>query len=299
MTPHDAQRMPGLHHPVVGALGGERQAVELARQADREVADVDHLLHFAQAFGGDLAGLERDQPAEVGLGRAQLFAEQAHQLAAARRRHVAPGLEGRMRAADGLRGFGRRGLRARRRWLAGDRASAPAGRRRCRQRAARPGAAAVDRLRWRRERGRWLRSWREVKPVRPVASRSRCSVALANPVGCLLGHHQGGAVGVAAGDGRHRAGIDHAQAVDAAHAQARSRAPPSGRRRRPSSWCRPDGRSWCAMSPARRASSSSLWYCTPGFHSSGAYFASAGWATMRRVTRSESAATLRSSAVLR
>jgi hypothetical protein len=31
----------------------------------------------------------------------------------------------------------------------------------------------------------------------------------------------------------------------------------------------------------------------------GLYLASAGWATMRRVTRSESAATLRSSSVLR
>ncbi len=87
ITPHDAERMPGLHHPVVGALGGDGQAVELARQADREVADVDHLLHFAEAFGDDLAGLERDQAAELGLGGAQLLAEQPHQLAAPRRRH--------------------------------------------------------------------------------------------------------------------------------------------------------------------------------------------------------------------
>ena len=54
-----------------------------------------------------------------------------------------------------------------------------------------------------------------------------------------------------------------------------------------------------AMSPASRASCSSLWYCAPGFHSSGWYGASAGWAQMRRVTRSESAATWRSSGVLR
>ena len=68
----------------LGALGGDGEAVELARQADGEVADVDHLLHFAEAFGDDLAGLERDQPAEIVLGGAQLLAEQAHELAAAR-----------------------------------------------------------------------------------------------------------------------------------------------------------------------------------------------------------------------
>ena len=106
-----AQRMPGFHHAVLGALGGQREAVELAREADREVADVDHFLHFARAFGRDLAGLQRDEAPEVALGGAQLFAEQAHQLAAARGRHAAPGLEGFVRAADGGGGFGRRGLR--------------------------------------------------------------------------------------------------------------------------------------------------------------------------------------------
>jgi hypothetical protein len=63
-----AQRMPGFHHAVLGALGGQREAVELARQADREVADVDHFLHFARAFGRDLAGLQRDEAAQVALG---------------------------------------------------------------------------------------------------------------------------------------------------------------------------------------------------------------------------------------
>ena len=67
MTPTTPSGCQRLHHPVVGALGGDGQAVQLARQADREVADVDHLLHFAQAFGDDLAGLDRDEAAEVGL----------------------------------------------------------------------------------------------------------------------------------------------------------------------------------------------------------------------------------------
>jgi hypothetical protein len=47
----DAQRMPGLHHPVLGPLGGDGEAEQLARQADGEVADVDHLLDLAQALG--------------------------------------------------------------------------------------------------------------------------------------------------------------------------------------------------------------------------------------------------------
>ncbi|MCY1225701.1 hypothetical protein D9M72_379050 [compost metagenome] len=116
-----AQRMPGFHHPVLGALGGQREAVELAREADREVADVDHFLHLARAFGRNLAGLQRDEAAQVALGGAQLFAQQAHQLAATRRRHQAPGLEGLVRAADGAGGFHGRGLRHLRDHLAADR----------------------------------------------------------------------------------------------------------------------------------------------------------------------------------
>ncbi len=49
-----------------------------------------------------------------------------------------------------------------------------------------------------------------------------------------------------------------------------------------------------AMSPAARASSSSLAICGPGLNSSGEYFAMAGWATMRRVRRIASATTRRS-----
>src|SRR5699024_12006436 len=43
-----------------------------------EVADVDHLLDLAQALRGDLADLDRDQPAERLLVGAQLLAEQPH-----------------------------------------------------------------------------------------------------------------------------------------------------------------------------------------------------------------------------
>ena len=94
MIPQTPSGMPGLAHGMAGPLGGHRQAVELARQTDGEVADVDHLLHLAEAFLEDLAGFEGDQAAEALLRRAQLLAEEAHQLAAARRGHLAPGAEG-------------------------------------------------------------------------------------------------------------------------------------------------------------------------------------------------------------
>ncbi len=56
--------MPGFHHPVLGTLGCDRQAVELARQADCEIADVDHFLDFAKTFGCDLADFDRHEATE-------------------------------------------------------------------------------------------------------------------------------------------------------------------------------------------------------------------------------------------
>ncbi len=52
----EAERMPLLHQAMVGALGLDGQAVKHPRLADGEIADVDHLLHFAFAFGNDFAG---------------------------------------------------------------------------------------------------------------------------------------------------------------------------------------------------------------------------------------------------
>ena len=109
MTPTGPERMPLLHHAVAGPLGRDGQAVELAREADREVADVDHLLHFAVAFGADLAHLERDEFAERLLELAQRVAEIAHDLAALGRRALAPGLERPRGRAD--HGVGRRARR--------------------------------------------------------------------------------------------------------------------------------------------------------------------------------------------
>ena len=104
----DAERMPGFHHAVAGTLGGDGQTVELARQADGEIADVDHFLDFAEAFGRDLADFDGDQAAEIGLGGAQFLAEQADQFAALRRRHHAPDAEGFVGLFDRGGGFRRR-----------------------------------------------------------------------------------------------------------------------------------------------------------------------------------------------
>ncbi len=104
----DPERVPLLHHPVARALGGDRQAEQLARQADREVADVDHLLDLAEALGADLAGLDGHQRAEVVLVLAQQLAELAHQRAADRRRDAAPLVEGVLCRADDRCDLGRR-----------------------------------------------------------------------------------------------------------------------------------------------------------------------------------------------
>ena len=85
-----AHRMPRLHQAVAGPLAGDREAVQLARQADGEVADVDHLLDLTETLGADLPGLDRDQLAELGLVGAQQLTEPADQPATHRRRRRSP-----------------------------------------------------------------------------------------------------------------------------------------------------------------------------------------------------------------
>src|SRR5208282_6056018 len=86
---------------MLGALGRDGEAVELAGEADGEVADVNHLLHFAFAFGEDLAGFECDEAPEIGFGVAQGVAELADNLAAFGGGDELPLLEGRLGAASG------------------------------------------------------------------------------------------------------------------------------------------------------------------------------------------------------
>src|SRR4051812_5542006 len=95
---------------MVGALGLDGETIQLPRQADREIADVDHLLHLAEALGDDLADLQRDNTAEVGLEGAQFLAEQPDELAALRPRHGAPRAERLLSLTDDSAGFLRRGL---------------------------------------------------------------------------------------------------------------------------------------------------------------------------------------------
>jgi hypothetical protein len=79
---------------MAGPFRGDGEAVELAREADGEIADVDHLLHLAQALLSDFSGFERDQLAERLLVGAEFLAEETHELAAARRRNAAPSAKG-------------------------------------------------------------------------------------------------------------------------------------------------------------------------------------------------------------
>ncbi len=94
--------MPLLRHSVVLPFRRDRQTVELARQAHREIADVDHLLDLAEALRHDLADLQRHEAAERLLAGPQFLAEQPHEFATPRRRHLTPGQEGRLGTADGL-----------------------------------------------------------------------------------------------------------------------------------------------------------------------------------------------------
>ena len=72
---HRPKRMPLLHHAVAGPLTGDRETVELARETDCEVADVDHLLDLSEAFLDDLAAFQRYQTGEKLLRCPKLLTE--------------------------------------------------------------------------------------------------------------------------------------------------------------------------------------------------------------------------------
>ena len=106
----DAERMPGLHQPVPRPFGGDRPAVQLPRQPDGELADVDHLLHLAEGLRGDLAGLDGDQRGQIVLVLDEQFAEPGHQRAAHRSRCRAPRGKSLRRFGNGRVGLLRCGL---------------------------------------------------------------------------------------------------------------------------------------------------------------------------------------------
>ena len=100
---YHAEWMPALRHEPVARRAPKRivQTVELARQADREVADVDHLLDLAQGLGLDLADFQADQGGQVAFMLGQQLAETLHDRAAGRGRHHSPGPEGLVGPLDG------------------------------------------------------------------------------------------------------------------------------------------------------------------------------------------------------
>src|SRR5689334_17104296 len=67
--------------------------MELAREADGEVADVDPLLDLAERLGPDLAGLQGDQRGKVLLPLADGLADAPDQLAAPGRGDESPEAE--------------------------------------------------------------------------------------------------------------------------------------------------------------------------------------------------------------
>ena len=92
--------MPLLVHAVAGALAVHGEAVELAGEADGEIGDVDHLLHFALAFGQDFAHFEADEGAEVVFVGAEFVGDLAHDFAAFGCGRHAPFEEGFLGARD-------------------------------------------------------------------------------------------------------------------------------------------------------------------------------------------------------
>src|SRR5690606_16474627 len=83
---------------------------ELARQADGEVADVDHLLYLAMTLGADFAHLQTDEIAERLFQLAQAIGQVADNRPPARSGHIAPTTEGVSGAIDYLLIDGRRRL---------------------------------------------------------------------------------------------------------------------------------------------------------------------------------------------
>ncbi len=90
---------------MAGAFGGDGEAGKLAGEAGGEGADVDHLLHLAETFGEDLAGLDGDEAAKGFAFGAKFFGEEADEFSAARRGDGAPLEEGCVGGGDS---FGRR-----------------------------------------------------------------------------------------------------------------------------------------------------------------------------------------------
>ena len=97
----DTEGLPLFEHPVPRSLRLDGEAVELAREPDGEIGDVDHLLNFSDAFGNDFSRLESNQGTEGFSLLAQGVTDLTHHLSAPRCWPVSPLTEGRPRDLDG------------------------------------------------------------------------------------------------------------------------------------------------------------------------------------------------------
>jgi len=86
---------------MTGSLRWHGAPVELAGQAERELADIDHLLDLAEGLRADLADLDHDQVGDVSLVLLQELAQSSHERPANGGGNGAPGQEGLMRPGDG------------------------------------------------------------------------------------------------------------------------------------------------------------------------------------------------------
>src|SRR5207247_7473897 len=89
----ETKRMPLFHQPMARPFGLNRQAVKHARLPDREIADVDHLLHFAFAFGENFSGLERNELPKLVFEFAERVSQTTDGVATDRSRSSSPFLK--------------------------------------------------------------------------------------------------------------------------------------------------------------------------------------------------------------
>ena len=82
----------------------------MARQTDRIITNIDHLLHFAQALRQDLAGFQRDQLSQRVFVQTQFLAQQTDEFTTPGSRDFAPLHKSRMGLFDERAGLGGAGF---------------------------------------------------------------------------------------------------------------------------------------------------------------------------------------------
>src|SRR5699024_6766880 len=95
--------LPGFHQSVPGTLRRHGLAVEHAGLAEREIADINHFLHYAFSLGNSLSGFHLNKNSQVMLVFSQQLAPALNHVAAARGWNIAPGFEGFIGSRDHLR----------------------------------------------------------------------------------------------------------------------------------------------------------------------------------------------------